>query len=370
MTGRGSSIMIPKIVTNETVTVISPNGISFPQTDKPQPTHQRQDSLKKHLKAEIKVMATIQIMCAVMVLALGIILASVPSIPHFTSVFSILLKSGYPLVGALFCITRARGKIYASVCVLYHWSVFIRAFLIGVFIGHRHCSYYILARWIDNVFLFPEQFSISGILSIITETKMTKPLVHSSLALNILSVLSALIGVLILSVSLAALEPAFQQCQLVITQQLATTSQYYHFFRPAPSNKDCFMAKAALTGMKGPGINFSPFVGLGGSISFLDDVSDGGDGFITTITSLPGMRASADSFTPTSLLLNLGSLFIDADQQCVGAWPGFTLCRAVVETELLCFLWENVIFLSQDSKNKSSVSAESLCNPAYEKLTS
>ncbi|XP_031245631.1 membrane-spanning 4-domains subfamily A member 6B-like isoform X2 [Mastomys coucha] len=102
--GRGSSIMIPQVVTNETITVISPNGINFPQTDKPQPSHQWQDSLKKHLKAEIKVMAAIQIMCAVMVLVLGIILASVPSVPHFTSVFSVLLKSGYPFVGALFFI--------------------------------------------------------------------------------------------------------------------------------------------------------------------------------------------------------------------------------------------------------------------------
>ncbi|XP_063137094.1 membrane-spanning 4-domains subfamily A member 6B-like [Rattus norvegicus] len=48
------------------------------------------------------IFAAIQIMCSVMVLALGIILASVPSIPHFTSVFSVLLKSGYPFVGALF----------------------------------------------------------------------------------------------------------------------------------------------------------------------------------------------------------------------------------------------------------------------------
>nr|XP_038957286.1 membrane-spanning 4-domains subfamily A member 6D isoform X3 [Rattus norvegicus] len=120
--------MIPQVVINDTVTVTSPNGISFPQTDKPQPPHQRQDSLKKHLKAEIKVMAAIQIMCSVMVLALGIILASVPSVPHFTSVFSVLLKSGYPFMGALF-------------------------------------------------------FAISGILSVITEKKMTKPLGVFSLML-------------------------------------------------------------------------------------------------------------------------------------------------------------------------------------------
>ena len=96
--------MIPQVVTSETVAMISPNGMSLPQTDKPQPFHQWQDSLKKHLKAEIKVMAAIQIMCAVMVLSLGIILASVPSNLHFTSVFSVLLKSGYPFIGALFFI--------------------------------------------------------------------------------------------------------------------------------------------------------------------------------------------------------------------------------------------------------------------------
>jgi hypothetical protein len=47
--------MIPQVVTNETITTISPNGINFPQKDESQPTQQRQDSLKKHLKAEIKV---------------------------------------------------------------------------------------------------------------------------------------------------------------------------------------------------------------------------------------------------------------------------------------------------------------------------
>ncbi|EDM12879.1 rCG47685, isoform CRA_a [Rattus norvegicus] len=167
--------MIPQVVINDTVTVTSPNGISFPQTDKPQPPHQRQDSLKKHLKAEIKVMAAIQIMCSVMVLALGIILASVPSVPHFTSVFSVLLKSGYPFMGALF--------------------------------------------------------------------------VQCSLALSILSILSALIGLVILSVSLTALEPALQQCKLIATQQPVTTPHYYRFFHHELADKNCFTAKAALTGV-------------------------------------------------------------------------------------------------------------------------
>ncbi|XP_028625960.1 membrane-spanning 4-domains subfamily A member 6D-like isoform X2 [Grammomys surdaster] len=220
--------MITQVVTNETVTVISPNGISFPQTDKPQPTHQRKDSLKKHLKAEIKVIAAIQIMCAVMVLALGIILASVPSVPHFTSVFSVLLKSGYPFIGALF--------------------------------------------------------------------------VHSSLALNILSVLYALTGIIILSVSLAALEPALQQCQLA--QQLATTPHYYRFFRPEPSNKSCFIAKAALTGVF--------------SLMLISSVLELG---LAVLIAMLRWKQSRSAFSG------------------------------------------NVLFLSQDSKNKSSISSESLCNP-------
>ncbi|NP_001395687.1 membrane-spanning 4-domains subfamily A member 6D isoform X1 [Rattus norvegicus] len=245
--------MIPQVVINDTVTVTSPNGISFPQTDKPQPPHQRQDSLKKHLKAEIKVMAAIQIMCSVMVLALGIILASVPSVPHFTSVFSVLLKSGYPFMGALF-------------------------------------------------------FAISGILSVITEKKMTKPLVQCSLALSILSILSALIGLVILSVSLTALEPALQQCKLIATQQPVTTPHYYRFFHHELADKNCFTAKAALTGVF--------------SLMLISSVLELGLAVLTTIL---WWKQSFSDFSG------------------------------------------NVIFLSQDSKNKSSISSESLCNPAYEK---
>lgn len=52
--------MIPQAVTNEIVTVISPNGVYFSQTDKPQPTHQLQDNLRKYLKAEMKVIVVNQ----------------------------------------------------------------------------------------------------------------------------------------------------------------------------------------------------------------------------------------------------------------------------------------------------------------------
>ncbi|XP_051048116.1 membrane-spanning 4-domains subfamily A member 6D-like [Phodopus roborovskii] len=185
--------MIPQVVTNETDTVISTNEIKFPQTDNPQPVHQRQGSLQKHLRAEVKVMAAIQIMCGVMVLCLGIILASAPNTPHFTPVFSVLLKSGHPFVGSLF-------------------------------------------------------FVVSGILSVITEKKTTKPLVHRSLALSILSALFALTGIIILSTNLASLDSALQQCKLMAIPQPATTTSYYHYLRPNLSDKNCFKVKATLTG--------------------------------------------------------------------------------------------------------------------------
>uniref|UniRef100_A0A8C6II22 Uncharacterized protein n=1 Tax=Mus spicilegus TaxID=10103 RepID=A0A8C6II22_MUSSI len=191
--------MIPQVVTNETITMISPNGINFPQTDESQPTQQRQDSLKKHLKAEIKVIVAIQIMCAVTMLALGIIWASVPPVPYFNSVFSVLLKSGYPFIGAL------------------------------VFIA-------------------------SGILSIITERKSTKPLVEhnisikvdASLTLNILSVSFALVGIIIISVSLAGLHPASEQCKQSKELSLIEHDYYQPFYNSDRS--ECAVTKSVLTG--------------------------------------------------------------------------------------------------------------------------
>ncbi|KAK7795706.1 hypothetical protein U0070_016095 [Myodes glareolus] len=177
--------MIPQVVTNETVTVISPNGVNFPQTDTSQPTHQMQDNLKKCLKAEIKVIAAIQIMCGVMVLSLGIILASAPIILPFPSVISVLLNSSYPFAGAL-------------------------------------C------------------FIISGTLSVIREKKSTKFLVEGSLITNILSILFAFMGIVIISVNLAGLHPALEKCE-----QLRPTDSYYYYF----SLNNCFSSKNVLTGV-------------------------------------------------------------------------------------------------------------------------
>lgn len=48
--------MMSQPKTNETFIALTPNGISFLQTEDPKLTNKRQDSLKKHLKAEVKVL--------------------------------------------------------------------------------------------------------------------------------------------------------------------------------------------------------------------------------------------------------------------------------------------------------------------------
>uniref|UniRef100_A0A8C9DRQ2 Uncharacterized protein n=1 Tax=Prolemur simus TaxID=1328070 RepID=A0A8C9DRQ2_PROSS len=98
--------MISQPMTNETIVVLSTNGSNLSQTEKPHPTNQRQDSLKKYLKDEVSVIGAIQIFCGMIVLNLGIILACASFSRHFTDVFSTLLKSSYPFTGSL-CVSRA-----------------------------------------------------------------------------------------------------------------------------------------------------------------------------------------------------------------------------------------------------------------------
>ncbi|XP_047371780.1 membrane-spanning 4-domains subfamily A member 6D-like [Sciurus carolinensis] len=175
------------------VTVLTANGMNFPQTENTRPTHHKQDDLKKLLKGEVKVIGTVQIMCGLMVLSLGIILASAPFSPHFTSVFSILLRSGYPFIGSL-------------------------------------C------------------FVICGSLSIVIEKKSTKPLVSSNLVMSILSTLCGLVGFILISVNLHALGPASQQCEL--DQQSQPTVHYgFYYHYGGDASRDCYMAKASLTGV-------------------------------------------------------------------------------------------------------------------------
>uniref|UniRef100_A0A2K6EPQ5 Membrane spanning 4-domains A6A n=1 Tax=Propithecus coquereli TaxID=379532 RepID=A0A2K6EPQ5_PROCO len=183
--------MISQPMTNETIVVLSTNGMNLSQTEKPQPSNQRQDSLKKYVKDEVNVIGAIQIFCGVMVLNFGIILASASFSPHFTRVFSTLLKSGYPFTGSL-------------------------------------C------------------FVISGSLSIITEKRPTKTLVHGSLAGSILSTLSALVGFILLSITLAALTPASLECQLDNNNR--PPEAYFSFYSFGPYMKYCFVAQTSLFG--------------------------------------------------------------------------------------------------------------------------
>ncbi|XP_017354351.1 membrane-spanning 4-domains subfamily A member 6A-like [Cebus imitator] len=187
--------MTSQPVPDETIIVSPSNVNSFSQAEKPEPTNQGQDSLKKRLQAKVKVIGIIQILCGMKVLSLGIILASVSFSPNFTQVISTLLKSAYPFIGPL---------------------------------------------W----------FVISGILSIVTEKRLTKFLVHSSLAGSILSTLSALVDFSILSVNLAALNPASLQCELDKKNVPNIPSRCFLYYDyESPYTMDCcYRDKASLAG--------------------------------------------------------------------------------------------------------------------------
>lgn len=195
-------------------------------------------------------MAAIQIMCAVTVLGLGIIFASVPHVPHFTSVISVLLKSGYPFVGSLF-------------------------------------------------------FIVSGILSIITERKSTKPLVDCSMTLNILSVSFAFMGLIIISASLAGLHPASEQCKQ--SKELRPTEYHYYHHSYDSYRSECSVTKSVLAGV------FSLLL-----ISTMLELG------LAVLTAMLWWKQSHSDF--------LG----------------------------------NVIFLPHNSNNDSNVESKALCKPTYE----
>ncbi|XP_015974534.2 membrane-spanning 4-domains subfamily A member 6A isoform X2 [Rousettus aegyptiacus] len=181
--------MMSQPMAKENIVILTANGIDLAQADESKSANQSQGSLRKHLQAEVKVFGTIQIVCGAMVLSLGILLQSAPFSPHFTHVFSTLLKAAYPFIGGL-------------------------------------C------------------FVISGSLSIITEKKSTKPLVQSSLAANFLSSLSALVGFILLSVNLALLGPALQKCDLDKEKLLSEWQTSNHNFYQNEMN--CLIANDTL----------------------------------------------------------------------------------------------------------------------------
>ncbi|XP_055994147.1 membrane-spanning 4-domains subfamily A member 6A-like [Sorex fumeus] len=180
--------MTSQPMTHENIVIISANGINFPQTEKPVSNNQKQDNLWKYLKSNIRCIGSIQIMCGVIILSLGIILVSAPSSPYFSKTFFPLLKTAHPFIGSL--------------CLI-----------------------------------------ISGLLSIITERKTTKILVQCSVATNIMSSLSGIVGFIILSINLTALGPVTSKCLLDEENKPKETHYYHH-----QETDYCSMSKIILTG--------------------------------------------------------------------------------------------------------------------------
>ncbi|XP_060032241.1 membrane-spanning 4-domains subfamily A member 6A isoform X2 [Erinaceus europaeus] len=90
-------------------------------------------------------------------------------------------------------------------------------------------------------------FITSGCLAIITEKKSTKILVQCSLVANLLSSLIALVGFLLLSVNLASLDSALENCDLTEKEQTHEqneTSYYRRYYH----DDYCGMANAILDG--------------------------------------------------------------------------------------------------------------------------
>ncbi|XP_027436771.1 LOW QUALITY PROTEIN: membrane-spanning 4-domains subfamily A member 6A-like [Zalophus californianus] len=91
------------------------------------------------------------------------------------------------------------------------------------------------------------EFVISGILPVIMEKKSTKPLAQSSVAANILSSLCALVGFILLSGNLAALDSAFWKCDLNREDRVPKGYSLFHYLHPYAKD-DCFTAKTTLAG--------------------------------------------------------------------------------------------------------------------------
>nr|XP_060462765.1 membrane-spanning 4-domains subfamily A member 6D-like isoform X1 [Panthera onca] len=214
--------MLSRSMTNEAIAVLTPNGISFPQTGEPKPTNQRQYNLKKQLKAEVKVLGAIQILCGVLVLSLGIILVSVPSSPSFTPVFSTLLKAAYPFMGGL---------------------CFVISGTLSVIMEKKSTKP--LSSVTKTVTVL--QRGLCVVDSVQTLEKSQSKLVQSSVVANILSSLCALVGFILLSVTLDAVDPAFRKCTFNKEQRKPEWTTFNYYINPY-MDKECITAKTTLTG--------------------------------------------------------------------------------------------------------------------------
>lgn len=136
-------------------------------------------------------LGTVQILSSFMVMALGLILACTP-LPHrFGSPIVTLVKSGFPFVGA-------------------------------------------------------KCFFVSGLLSVITEKRASKRLVWASLATNLLSLVTASVGCVLLAFLIAQMLTAWKQCELDAVPRQPSEGSY---FSSGDKAFDCNFASSTLLGV-------------------------------------------------------------------------------------------------------------------------
>ncbi|XP_005408341.1 PREDICTED: membrane-spanning 4-domains subfamily A member 7 isoform X1 [Chinchilla lanigera] len=152
---------------------------------------QKEQNPQKDLQMEATVLGVVQITCGLVVLGLGLILASAPVSSRRSPAVPSSVTSGFPLVGGL-------------------------------------C------------------FAISGSLSFISGKKSTKPFAKSSLASNAVSCAAAGAGVLLLTCSLAASGNAAQTHSS--ERECLTSLPYSEYYYSIYELKDCLLADFSLTG--------------------------------------------------------------------------------------------------------------------------
>ncbi|XP_012580532.1 PREDICTED: membrane-spanning 4-domains subfamily A member 7 isoform X1 [Condylura cristata] len=159
--------------------------------EKPAHFYQKEDNLEG-LQKEPTVLGIIQILCCVMISSLGVILVFAPYSPHFSTAVSTIVTSGYPFVGSL-------------------------------------------------------SFAITGVLSIISGKKSSKPFALSSLVSNALSALAAGVGLFFLGHSLGAVGALSRQCDS--EKEHLPSLPYASYYHSIAEVKNCLLAGVSLTGM-------------------------------------------------------------------------------------------------------------------------
>ncbi|KAM5224762.1 membrane-spanning 4-domains subfamily A member 6B-like isoform 2-T3 [Hipposideros larvatus] len=174
--------MAPHDVLGGNFVVLLPADFLAPHAGKRGPPNQ--DSRKKMLGA-------VQIFSSFMVMALGLLLACVPFPHHFSSPIVTLVKSGFPFVGA-------------------------------------------------------KCFFVSGLLSVIMEKRASKHLAWASLATNLLSLITASVGCILVACLMAQVLTAWKQCELDVV-----SGQSFQVSYSNSGDKDfkCNFASSTLLGL-------------------------------------------------------------------------------------------------------------------------